>query len=454
MAKGGMRDQIGGGFHRYSVDARWFVPHFEKMLYDQAQLAVSYVEAFQITHDETFASVARDTLDYVIRDMTHPEGGFYSAEDADSVIDPAKPHEKGEGAFYIWSRDEIDRIFGEPVADWFSWRYGVEDAGNVHDDPHGEFTGRNILYQKFTVEETARHFEVDPAAVHDALEDAASKLMLVRSRRVRPHLDDKILTAWNGLMISAFAKASGALHEPDYLQAAQRANAFIAGRLHSGGKLLRRWREGEGAIPAFLDDYAFYAQALLDLYEADFDEEHVQRAVALTDRMCELFEDTRGGGFYSTTAEDPSLVMRIKEDYDGAEPSGNSIAVLNLLRLARITGNTAYAEGADRALRAFSRNIHGGPIGLPQMLTALMLQSKPPQQIVIAGAQAELGPMLDMLRSRFLPFHTLLWAGNTSLNPELNGMPAQNGRPTAYVCENFACQLPVTDVNALAGLLQ
>src|SRR5258708_3969665 len=231
MAQGGMHDQLGGGFHRYSVDERWFVPHFEKMLYDQAQLAISYLEAYQITHDPLFAGVARRIFDYVLRDMTDKDGGFYSAEDADSVIDPAKPDLKGEGAFYVWSRAEIEHIVGEPAAAWFSYRYGVEPHGNVENDPHNEFTGKNILYETHTIGDTAAHFGKHPDEVGKALASAADKLMAARSKRVRPHLDDKVLTAWNGVMISAFARGGAILAEPRYSAATARAAQFILRRI-------------------------------------------------------------------------------------------------------------------------------------------------------------------------------------------------------------------------------
>ncbi len=339
MAQGGMHDQLGGGFHRYSVDERWFVPHFEKMLYDQAQLAISYLEAYQITHDAFFAGVARRIFDYVLRDMTDRDGGFYSAEDADSAIDPAKPDVKGEGAFYVWTHEEIEHIAGEPAAAWFSFRYGVAPHGNVQDDPHSEFTGKNILYQAHTVEETARHFSKTPEEMGHALAAAAEKLLAARRKRARPHLDDKVLTAWNGLMISAFAKGGAVLSEPRYSAAATRAAEFTLSRMYDAksGVLLRRYRQGDAAIPGFLDDYALFTQALLDLYETEFDIRYLQTAVKLATKQSELFEDKEHGGFFSTAAGDASLLMRMKDDYDGAEPSGNSVAALNLLRLAQMT---------------------------------------------------------------------------------------------------------------------
>ena len=440
MAKGGMNDQLGGGFHRYSVDARWFVPHFEKMLYDQAQLAVSYLEGYQVSDDQSLAQVARDIFEYVLRDMTDPAGGFYSAEDADSVIDPANPHEKGEGAFYVWTRAEIDAALGAPAAEWISYMYGVEPDGNVSEDPHAEFTGKNILYQKRSLADAARQFHVPEAEVAAALKDAVAKLMAVRDTRIRPHLDDKVLTAWNGLMISAFAKGGFILNEPRYLDAAQRAADFVLTQMFKDGVLLRRWRQGEAAIPGFLDDYAFFAQGLIDLYEATFAVQYLDAAVELTSRMRELFEDTEAGAFYSTAEGDRSLVMRIKEDYDGAEPSGNSIATLNLIRLAHTTGDKSLHASAEKALAAFASKMASSPTAMPQMLVALLRHLSPPQQIVFAGE--DLSELLNVLRTRFLPNHTFLKAGDV---PASSNMPPLEGKAAAYVCENFTCQLPITD---------
>jgi uncharacterized protein YyaL (SSP411 family) len=372
--------------------------------------------------------------------MTDPAGGFYSAEDADSVIDPANPHEKGEGAFYVWTRAEIDAALGAPAAEWISYLYGVEAGGNVSEDPHAEFTGKNILYQKHSVEETARQFGVTEDEVKTTLRDAVQKLMALRGTRVRPHLDDKVLTAWNGLMISAFAKGGFILNEPRYLDAARRAADFVLRDMIRDGVLLRRWRQGDAAIPGFLDDYAFFSQGLIDLYEASFEAKYLDAAVALTATMRELFEDTQAGAFYSTAQGDTSLVMRIKEDYDGAEPSGNSIATLNLLRLAHTTGDESLQASAEKALSAFASKMADSPTAMPQMLVALLRHLSPPQQIVFAGD--DLSGLLDVLRTRFLPNHTFLKAGDV---PASANMPPLEGKAAAYVCENFTCQLPVTD---------
>jgi uncharacterized protein YyaL (SSP411 family) len=465
MAKGGMYDQLGGGFHRYSVDARWFVSHFEKMLYDQAQLAVSYLEAFQITGENSYAETARGILNYVLRDMLDADGGFYSAEDADSVIDPARPEIKGEGAFYIWPQAEIEAVAGEPAAKWFCYRFGVEAQGNVQSDPHNEFAGRNILYQAHSVEETARHFEQPIEDIQSAIQQAAQRLLEERGKRVRPHLDDKVLTAWNGLMISAFAKAGAVLAEPSYAEAARRAADFAVGRMYAAvsGILLRRYRAGDAAIPGFLDDYAFFTQALLDLYETGFELRDLQLAIRLAEKQAELFEDRELGAFFSTAAGDPELVMRMKEDYDGAEPSGNSIAVLNLLRLARLTGRTDFQDSANRAMAAFGPRIVAVPVGLPQMLAAYEFSLSPPRQVVIVGdaGEPDTRALLRVLHSRFLPNSVVLLVHNEASRrflaahlPALESMTGLGGKATAYVCENYTCKLPTTDLESFGQLLQ
>jgi len=463
MTKGGMHDQLGGGFHRYSVDDHWFVPHFEKMLYDQAQLAISALEAYQITRDDIYAAIARDIFTYVLRDMTSPEGGFYSAEDADSVIDPAQPNIKGEGAFYVWSKEELAAVLDPAKLEWFCYAYGVEENGNVRDDPHGEFHGRNILFQGHTPQETAKRFNVSVDKVDAALSEARMALLEIRSRRIRPHLDDKIITAWNALMISAFAKGAQILGEPAYADAARRAAEFILARMYDPARstLLRRYRDGDAAIPGFLDDYAFFIQALLDLYEADFDPARLELASQLAEVMRELFEDKENGGFFSTQAGDNNLIVRLKDDYDGAEPSGNSIAASVLIRLARITDRDAFRRSAERTLAALGGRLNATPTGVPQAMAALMEYLAPPRQIVIAGGAAESSEMLSAIRTRFLPYVSVLRIDSDAtrdkfaqIMPVAAGMQPVDGKTAAYVCENFTCQLPVTEVSKLEQLLQ
>jgi hypothetical protein len=467
MAKGGIDDQLGGGFHRYSVDERWRVPHFEKMLYDQAQLALSCLEAFQATGDPQYAATARRILDYVLRDMTGPEGGFFSAEDADSATDPARPDLKGEGAFYIWSAEEIRDRAGHPAADWFRFRYGIEvgAGGNVAADPHGEFTGKNILYQAHTVEETAQRFERPLDEVRAGLLEAGRILLEARSKRVRPHLDDKVLTAWNGFMISAFARGGAILEEPRYAAAARRASEFLIARVYhpQSGALLRRYRQGEAAIPAFLDDYALFVQGLLDLYEAQFDLRDLELAIRLTEKQMELFEDPGQGAFFASAADDASLVMRVKEDYDGAEPSGNSVAAMNLLRLARFTNRSDFRQSAERTLAAFASRLVAAPVTLPQMLAVCEWLLGEPREIILVGGRddADTQALLRTLHSRFVPNRVIMLVDSPETRralaagiPSIEFMEKMEGRASAYVCRSYTCQLPVTEAEKFAELIQ
>lgn len=427
MAKGGMHDQIGGGFHRYSVDERWFVPHFEKMLYDQAQLASSYVETFQITRDGEFAATARDIFAYVLRDLTDKAGGFYCAEDADSAVDPAQPHDKSEGAFYIWSREELTEVLGEEASAIFAYRYGVREGGNVDEDPQGEFIGRNILHEEHTLAETAAHAGRPADEIRAALQEARARLLAIRAERPRPLLDDKILTSWNGLMISAFAKGAQVLNEPLYAETARSAVDFLKRNLWDESRrvLRRRFRGGEAAVNGFLDDYAFCGLGLLDLYETTFEAADFHWAVELAERALELFQDDEHGGFFATcqfsasavsdeapsfTEQNPELVLRLKDDYDGAEPSGNSAMALLLARLARMTGREDFRLAAERTLQAFASRIEEGAAGVPQMLVALQFVEARPREIVLAwpfpGPRADGAvddPMLGAIHRRFLP---------------------------------------------------
>ena len=346
MAAGGMHDHIGGGFHRYSVDRYWHVPHFEKMLYDQAQLAVAYLDAFQITQDRQYESVARDILDYVARDMTSKEGGFFSAEDADSPVVAGTGlsptlgwtirHSKtAEGAFYVWTKKEIDDALGD-AAEIFDFHYGVQPHGNAPEgsDPHDEFRGKNILIERHTIADTAQHFKKSEQEIRELLAKSREKLFTIRAKRPRPHLDDKIIAAWNGLMISAYARAAQVLDDPRYLEIATRAAKFLWANLYDEkSKLLyRNYREGRSDIEGFADDYAFVIQGLLDLYEASFEVEWLKLATELQETEDRLFFDEKNGGYFSTSGKDQSVFLRMKDDNDGAEPAASSVAALNLLR--------------------------------------------------------------------------------------------------------------------------
>lgn len=450
MAAGGMHDQLGGGFHRYSVDQHWLVPHFEKMLYDQAQLAQSYLEAFQITRDGQYAVTARRIFEYVLRDLTSPQGAFFSAEDADSAADAAKPNEKGEGAFYIWTQREIQDALG-PDAKLFASRYGVQPEGNVEDDPHGEFRGRNILHIARSVEEASAAAGMPLHEATAKLRRGELKLLEIRGHRPRPLLDDKVICAWNGLMISAFAKGAQILNEASYSAAARRAIDHLkTSQWDAERKILkRRYRDGEAAIDGFLDDYAFLGLALLDQYETTFERADLDWATVLTERAIELFADREHGGFFSAPATE--LVLPLKDDYDGAEPAGNSAMILLLMRLARMRERQDFAMLAENALRAFASRLEEAGTGLPQMLVAHIFALGVSREIVFAGPMNSLlmGNLLAVVRRRFLPGSVLLAASDCPRQ-----MPAMGNAPTAYVCQDFSCKMPVTTASELDELLE
>jgi uncharacterized protein YyaL (SSP411 family) len=443
MGEGGIFDQLGGGFHRYSVDERWLVSHFEKMLYDQAQLVSSYVDAYQTTHDEFYADITRRTCNYVLRDMTSPDGGFYSAEDADS--------EGVEGKFYVWTRAEIDKVVGDNTrSDVFCRYYGVEREGNWED-------GNNVLHVALTAKETAKLFHKSEMEVNTILDHGRTKLFAAREKRVRPHRDEKILTAWNGLMISALARAAEALDESKYRDAAERAARYLLANRLKDGKLTRT-----ATVPAMVEDYAFLGNGLIDLYETDFDPQWLVIATKLADTMLTQFYDAKAGGFFQTDGRDSSIIVRAKEDYDGAEPSGNSMAALLLLRLAQFTDRASYREAAERTLQLFSDHFLRAPNTIPQMLCVLDFYLSKPKQIVIAGEadRADTRAMLRAVRERFLPNAiVILVDGSESqralakMLPFLEAIKRADGKATAYVCVNYTCQLPTNERSKLVELL-
>ena len=471
MAAGGIHDQIGGGFHRYSTDGKWHVPHFEKMLYDQAQLASAYLDAYQITRDPLYADTARDTLDYVLRVMTGKDGGFYCAEDADSR--DANGH-LVEGAFYVWTKPEIEKALDaekstndEKDAAIFCAVYGVKADGNVaaNGDPHGEFAKKNILFQNETVEAAAKKFDKTPEKIRAILKTCRGKLLAVREKRPRPFLDNKIVTSWNGLMISAFARGWQVLGDSRYLAAAEHAAEFANSHLYNAktGTLLRSYRDGPIDIHGFADDYAFLIQGLVDLYESDFQIRWLQMATALQKKQDALFEDKKAGGYFSTTADDAHLLMRMKNDNDGAEPSASSVSALNLLRLAEMIGDKSLRKEALTTISAFGETLQNTPIAMPQMLCALDFSLSEPKQIVISGklAAPDTEALLREVWSHFLPDKIVLLAdggdGQKWLAERLDFIKTAHpldGKAAAYVCENFVCQAPTTDPKKLNELLK
>ena len=471
MALGGMRDHIGGGFHRYSVDGHWRVPHFEKMLYDQAQLVLAYLEAAQAAEDPFFAQIAEDTLQYVRRDMTAAEGGFFSAEDADSV--PPEHAEDGharktEGAFYIWPLDEIRRLLGDDSRA-FELRYGIEAAGNAPSDPHNEFAGKNLLYTARGIADVAHQVGREVEDVAQSLTRARVTLFEARATRPHPHRDDKVLTGWNGLMIGAFARAARVLvggealghataadPSPRHLESAQRAALFLRRTLWMSDReaLLRRYRNGDAAIEGYAEDYAFLVFGLLELFQADGDPEWLDWALALQRAQDRLFWDAQGGGWFSTTGHDPSVVVRMKEEYDGAEPSASSVGAWNLLTLGHLTGDTVYDDRARQVFAGFGTRLSSLGRALPFMGAALSVGHAPPEQIVVVGAPGR-EDTIELWRAanwRYRPFAVmfpvspgLTQQALAARMPWVGDMTTVDGRAAAYVCRNFACAAPTSE---------
>lgn len=466
MAEGGIHDHLGGGFHRYSVDAYWHVPHFEKMLYDQAQLAVSYVEAYQITREPFFAEVARNILEYVRRDMTDKQGGFYSAEDADSLVAAGKP-EHAEGAFYVWTGEQIRQALGEERTKLFSACYGVEAKGNAPkgSDPRGEFAGKNILIERQSISALAKTFQLTETQARQELDESRQKLFELRAHRPRPQLDDKIVTAWNGLMISAFARASQVLDEPAYLKAATAAATFLRDGLYEpkSQTLKRSYRQGAGEANGFLSDYAFLIQGLIDLYETSFETRWLAWAMELQKTQDALFWDSVQGAYFDTTGKDTAILLRMKEDYDGAEPAPNSVAALNLLRLAQLLDSKDWQAKAQQTLGAFAGQLKSAPSAMPQMLVAVDFHLDKPKQIVIAGnlEQDDVKAMLREVHKQYIPNKVILLAdggeGQRFLSRYVSfiqSIKMRDGKATSFICENYVCQLPTSDLKEMARLLQ
>ena len=472
MALGGMRDHIGGGFHRYSVDGNWRVPHFEKMLYDQAQIVLACLEASQAAGDPFFAQIAEDTLQYVRRDMTDPRGGFYSAEDADSLPHDVKtsapgehPH-KVEGAFYVWTADEIKRQLGDDAA-IFEARYGILGAGNAPFDPQNEFVNKNLLHTAQSIADIARSVGKQPLEVAESLLRARRLLFDTRELRPRPQLDDKVLTAWNGLMIAAFARASRVLggealgqeniENPTAadLQSAIAAASFIRDVMWNAGTrtLLRRYRAGDAAIEAYAEDYAFLIFGVLELFQASGDPQWLAWARQLQVRQDELFWDEGSGGWFSTTGNDPSVLVRMKEDYDGAEPSPTSVSAMNLLTLAHLTGERAYTDRAAQAIASFGGRLEEMGRAVPFMAAALSMSIAEGEQIVILGPRdsADTTALWTAAHKKYRPFAVVTRVDPADQPaiaahlPWIADMKMLDGKPTAYVCRGFACDAPSTD---------
>jgi len=443
MRLGGIYDHIGFGFHRYSTDRHWLVPHFEKMLYDQAMIALAYTEAYHITGEDIFAQTANEIFTYVLRDMTASEGGFFSAEDADS--------EGEEGKFYIWTEQEIKEVLGEDYGKEFNDIFSITTPGNYRDESSGKETRLNIPHLKNYNTNGSNEFE-----------SAREKLFNIREKRIHPLKDDKILTDWNGLMIAALAKAAIVLDEPVYLDAAEKAAEFVLHSISKEERLLKRYRNGVAALDAHLDDYAFMVWGLLELYEATFATKYLSQALNLMNIMVEDFWDDKNGGFFLGSDQSEKLIVRSKTAYDGAIPSGNSVAVMNMVKLTRITGNTKWAELAEKTIRAFSEDVNRAPTGYTLMLTGFMFDTQNSKEIVIVGDSRNRNTIkfLHTIRTSYAPHKVLLFkdtsVSENRLEQLANWTSTQNsinGKPTAYVCKNFACNQPTSDIQTALSFI-
>jgi len=437
MYKGGIYDHIGFGFSRYSTDEKWLVPHFEKMLYDNALLAIAYLEAYQATKKKKYAEIAQQIFTYVLRDMTSPEGGFYSAEDADS--------EGEEGKFYIWSKKEINDILGDKDGEKYCKYYNITDEGN--------FEGFNIPNLINSV---------IPDEDNELVESCRKKLFDYRIKRIHPHKDDKILTAWNGLMIAAMAIGGRVLHNEVYTQAAEKAAEFILSKLvREDGRLLARYRDGDAAIPAYVDDYAYLIWGLIELYESTYKPKYLKKSLALNQDLIKLFWDNKSGGLFLYGSDSEQLIIRPKELYDGATPSGNSVAALNFIRLARMTGQHELEEKAQNMFSIFGKQVQRMARGYAFFLTAMLFSiSKSKDVVLVADSDhADTENMLNVIREDFRPFTMTIFCSDKfesikELVPFIENYKTIDGKPTAYICENFACRAPIIDLKEFRKTLQ
>nr|XP_012145312.1 PREDICTED: spermatogenesis-associated protein 20 isoform X2 [Megachile rotundata]XP_012145313.1 PREDICTED: spermatogenesis-associated protein 20 isoform X2 [Megachile rotundata]XP_012145314.1 PREDICTED: spermatogenesis-associated protein 20 isoform X2 [Megachile rotundata]XP_012145315.1 PREDICTED: spermatogenesis-associated protein 20 isoform X2 [Megachile rotundata]XP_012145316.1 PREDICTED: spermatogenesis-associated protein 20 isoform X2 [Megachile rotundata] len=480
IAFGGIHDHIGQGFSRYATDGKWHVPHFEKMLYDQGQLMKSYADAYVTTKDNYFAEIVDDIAAYVIRDLRHQEGGFYSAEDADSYA-TSDAHEKLEGAFYVWTAAEIKSLLDKKVSseniklsDIFCHHFNVKESGNVkgYQDPRGELTGKNVLIVYEDIDDTAKHFNCTVEEIKNYLKDACSILYEARQARPRPHLDDKIITSWNGLMISGLAYGGAVVDNKQYIEYATDAAKFIKRYLFDEAKdilLHSCYRNAENKITqinepihGFLDDYAFVIKGLLDLYEAGFDEQWLEFAERLQDIQDKLLWDETSGGYFTTTSDDPSIIVRLKEAHDGAEPSGNSISAENLLRLAYYLGRSDLKDKVVRLFGAFRHLLTQRPIAVPQLVSALVRYHDDATQIYVVGKRGakDTDDLLRVIYKRLIPGRILMLIDHDEAdsillgkNERLRNMKPLNDQATVYVCKYRTCSLPVSNSKQLEKLL-
>jgi len=442
MAKGGILDQLGGGFHRYSTDEKWLVPHFEKMLYDNALLSVTYLEAYQITRREFYAEVARATLDYVLREMTATEGGFYSSQDADSQGE--------EGKFYVWQKNEIDKILSRDESKLFCTIYGMS--------PDGNWEGKNILFRYRNLQNEAQKLGLTEYEIKDRLEQSRQKLLKVRAERIPPHKDDKIVTSWNGLMISAMCKGFQVLIDKKYLVAAQKSVDFLLKKLYFHNQIFRTYRNGTSHLNGYLSDYAFLVAALIDVYESSFELSYLRHALEINDLTLHKFWDDKQGGFFFTSSDHEKLLIRTRNLYDNPIPSGNSIAVSNLLRLSEFTGNQSFKEKAEQTVKLYAAQVEKSPTGFAVLLSVLDFFWGKPKEIVVTGDRnsAAFTDIVTVIYNSYLPNKILAYADPSfsrdnkkliEILPVIDGKITTDGTANIFVCENFTCKSPFTTID-------
>jgi uncharacterized protein YyaL (SSP411 family) len=456
MRFGGIYDHLGYGFHRYSTDETWLVPHFEKMLYDQAMLAMAYSEAYQVTKNEEYKETAKEILTYALRDLGSEEGGFYSAEDADS--------EGVEGKFYVWSVDEIIEELNKEDAELLVRVFKLEVEGNFTDEATRKKMGDNIFHFKDSLAEISQTLDIPLKDLKNKLDSLKKKLFNAREKRIHPGKDDKILTDWNGLMIAALSIATRALNENKYQESAKRAADFILSKMMgSNDRLLHRYKDGEAKVPGFLDDYMFLVWGLLELYETTFEPKYLIKAKALTDKTIDRFWDKEGGGFFFTANDGEKLLVRKKEIYDGAIPSGNSVGIMNLLRLSRITGNPEYEKKAEEIGKTFSKTVAQYPAAYAYLLSAIEFLEGPSQEVVIVGdlEKEDSRAMISALQSEFIPNKVVLFLSTREKTQKITDIAeftknyvAKDGKATAYVCSNYSCKTPTANPEKMIKILR
>ncbi len=456
MRLGGIYDHVGFGFHRYSTDREWLLPHFEKMLYDQALISIAYLEAYQATDIQLFSQTVEEIFTYILRDMTSPKGGFYSAEDADS--------EGEEGKFYIWPIDEIKKVLTPEEAKLAIKVFNLKEEGNFREESTGERTGQNILHLEKWYNELSNTMDISNEVLEKRIEAIRDKLFEAREKRIHPYKDDKILTDWNGLMIAALATGGRILQNESYTKAAQKAADFVLTHLQKdNGRLMKRYRKGEAGLTAHLEDYAFLVWGLLELYETTFDPSYLEEAIRLNQDMMTHFKDNKNGGFYLTADDSEKLLMRPKESHDGAMPSGNSVAALNLLRISKFTGDTELEAKADRLFKAFSSALQQAPTAHTQMLNALNFAKGPSYEVVISGkpSSEDTKNMLFALWEQYSPNKVVILRPESEDSPLISQLAPYtkpqrsiNNQATAYVCQNFTCELPTNDIQQMLSFLK